>query len=258
MRRRFGSVLFDCLQKPVSPHRLMAATAAAADHALSMRDPGPGAPTPRGHRARTSESTRLQSGRRAQHGDNSPRSDRSDRGFEIRREERFAIRQEQNTRRWAAGRGPLRKTGHEQRLATDVPSTLLVPRQSSCVGDVHTPCSGWRWAQEPSAPHRTPEVGGLQRVCGDLRSRLPVRIRPTLVDAQREFTWGPIRESTWTGGCHRRDVECVSESEADRSGAEPDPGSEVRNAALFAEPASPRSSVAWSSVSPSAADVGTW
>ena len=39
MRRRFGSVLFDCLHKPVSPHRLMAATAAAADHALSLRDP---------------------------------------------------------------------------------------------------------------------------------------------------------------------------------------------------------------------------
>jgi CheY-like chemotaxis protein len=38
MRRRFGSVLFDCLHKPVSPHRLMATTAAAADHALSTRD----------------------------------------------------------------------------------------------------------------------------------------------------------------------------------------------------------------------------
>ena len=64
-----------------SPHGLMAATAAAADHALSIRDT-----RVRGHRrpeaigARTSESTRLQSGRRAQHGDNSPRSDRSDRG----------------------------------------------------------------------------------------------------------------------------------------------------------------------------------
>ena len=40
MRQRFGSVLFDCLHKPVSPHRLMATTAAAADHALSHRDTG--------------------------------------------------------------------------------------------------------------------------------------------------------------------------------------------------------------------------
>jgi len=48
MRRRFGSVLFDCLRKPVSPHRLMAATAAAADHALSVRDTGTGTGTSTG------------------------------------------------------------------------------------------------------------------------------------------------------------------------------------------------------------------
>lgn len=48
MRRRFGSVLFDCLRKPVSPHRLMATTAAAADHALSTRLTGPDRTSRRG------------------------------------------------------------------------------------------------------------------------------------------------------------------------------------------------------------------
>jgi CheY-like chemotaxis protein len=33
IRRRFGAVVFECLRKPVSPHRLISVTSAAADRA---------------------------------------------------------------------------------------------------------------------------------------------------------------------------------------------------------------------------------
>lgn len=67
MRRRFGPVLFDCLHKPVSPHRLMAATAAAVDHALAMRLPDPDRPVSdstdrRGGSTRSSFSSRTSTG----------------------------------------------------------------------------------------------------------------------------------------------------------------------------------------------------
>jgi len=37
MRRQFGSVLFECLRKPVPPRQLIAVTSAAARHATSSR-----------------------------------------------------------------------------------------------------------------------------------------------------------------------------------------------------------------------------